>query len=365
MNPRDILNFLRSPTGALILFLILMGVAFGLVMGFKGKPEKPISPLAKNEQPQVVESVKRELTEFHPPTEEEAKPVPPVATDKKPKEKPKLPPISLLPATAEPTTEKPLSADYTPFGRMVRCQLVITVDSSSIQTPIIGLVTEDVWHQGRRIIPVGTEVHGNARVDRVRERIASSGNWTLVWPSGEEMSVSGLALDREQEADQEGWGITDGSAGLRGYLIKSDDLAEIKLFAATFLSGAADALTEKQSTIFGTQTTPTLQNAPFQGAHDVLNVYAQQVLQSIQRDGFYVRVPAGKQFYLYLTQPLDRAEARVGGTRKPMQQQEQDAEESPVQTGRNREFQPRPLPYPNVPSGNPAFSLPTQPAIRP
>ena len=32
-------------------------------------------------------------------------------------------------------------------------------------------------------------------------------------------------------------------AGLRGELLKSDDLAEVKLFAATFLSGAASGLT--------------------------------------------------------------------------------------------------------------------------
>src|SRR5207244_950670 len=113
--------------------------------------------------------------------------------------------------------------------------LVVTVDSSSINTPIIGLVTEDVWHDGRLIIPAGAEVHGAAKLDRVRERIASNGNWTVVWQTGEELTVTGIALDREKEPDgSEGWGITDGSAGLRGELLKSDDLAEIKLFAATF-----------------------------------------------------------------------------------------------------------------------------------
>ena len=36
---------------------------------------------------------------------------------------------------------------------------------------------------------------------------------------------------------------------------------------------------------------------------------------SIQRDGFYVRVPAGKQFYLYVTQTIDESDAVIGGTR--------------------------------------------------
>jgi len=34
-----------------------------------------------------------------------------------------------------------------------------------------------------------------------------------------------MALDREFSGDQEGWGITDGSARLCGRLIKSDSLA--------------------------------------------------------------------------------------------------------------------------------------------
>jgi hypothetical protein len=202
------------------------------------------------------------------------------------------------------------------------------VDSSTIDTPIVGLVTDDVWHNGRVIIPAGTEVHGTAKVDRVRERIASSGNWTLVWQSGEELTINGLALDREKEQAAGGWDITDGSAGLRGELLKSDDLAEIKLFAATFLSGAASGLTQTQQTIFGTQSVPSFQNAPIQGAQQVLNTYAKQILDTIERDGFYVRVAAGKQFYLYVTQTIDKSKAVIGGTRLAAVKA---AEESPKQ----------------------------------
>jgi hypothetical protein len=190
------------------------------------------------------------------------------------------------------------------------------VDSASIRTPIIGFVTEDIYHAGRLIIPAGTEVHGTAASDRVRERLASGTAWTLVWQTGEELRLSALALDREFESDTNhvGWGITDGSAGLRGRLIKSDNMADIKLFAATFLSGAAGALTEKKETVFGPIDSPSLNNAPFQGAEKVLSVYAQRIFDSIQRDGFYVRIPSGKQFYLYVLQTIDRADARIGSS---------------------------------------------------
>ena len=184
-----------------------------------------------------------------------------------------------------------------------------------METPIVGLVTENIYYGGRLIIPAGTEVHGMAQTDRQRDRIATSTSWTLVWQDGEEMQLKAVALDREfdNETNQSGWAITDGSAGLRGEVLKSDNMADIKLFAATFLSGAANALTEKQETIFGPINTPSLNNAPFQGAQAVLQTYAQQIYDSIQKNGFYVRVPSGKQFYLYVLQTIDRADASFGG----------------------------------------------------
>jgi hypothetical protein len=215
---------------------------------------------------------------------------------------------------------KKLSAVFAPFGRLIPCETVITVDSSSIQTPIVGLITENIYYGGKLVIPAGTEIHGTAQTDHQRERIASGNSWTLIWQNGMEMQIKAIALDREfaNDTNQSGWAITDGSAGLRGEVIKSDNLADIKLFAATFLSGAAGALTEKQQTVFGPINSPTLNNAPFAGAQAVLQTYAQQIFDSIQKDGFYVRVPSGKQFYLYVLQTIDAADASLGGTAIPV-----------------------------------------------
>jgi Bacterial conjugation TrbI-like protein len=322
MSPRKFLNFLRSKTGLLILFLLATCVVLILANSRKnlGKDAnaangKPTLSEADAKKPQLIERITRDMVPFRPPVSDDKKrQASPITSKKSDVEAPNLPPISIVAET--PSNErkpKELSEDFAPFGRLIQCELIVTVDSSSINTPVIGLVTENVYHHGHLIIPAGTEVHGSAQVDRVRERIASDGRWTLVWQTGEELRVSGLALDREKDADDDGWGITDGSAGLRGRLIKRDDLAEIKMFAATLLSGAAEAFTEKQATAFGSFAVPSLTNAPLQGAQSVLDRYANQIQQSIERDGFYVRVPAGKQFYLYVTQTMDRADAKIGG----------------------------------------------------
>ena len=335
MKPRDFLNFFKTRTGKLVLFVVIFGGGLLLFSALRdrsrsrGDMDIRVSRSQTNatDKPQVVQTVERPMQPFHPPPPKAEPLPPPPKTNEPPKivvEKPKqepppaaLAPISLFADSAVGVVEpKGLGSVYAPFGRLISCETVITVDSASIQTPIVGLVTENIYHAGKLVIPAGTEVHGTAQADRHRERIASGGSWTLVWQTGEELHLSAIVLDLEFSGDQEGWGITDGSAGLRGRVIKSDDMADIKLFAATFLSGAAGALTEKKETIFGPINSPSLNNAPFEGAQKVLSVYAQRIYDAIQKDGFYVRVPSGKQFYLYVLQTIDRADATAGGSEK-------------------------------------------------
>lgn len=343
MKPRDFLNFLKTKSGKLVVFGALF--AAGLVIFGVLRKQHPsvedsmaVTPLGTNavgDKPQVVQSVTRPMDPFNPPQPKpssssqpsspatNATPAKPVIGSPQPlpnvptRQTESLSPISLFAdSSAGISHPRKLSAAYAPFGRLIPCETVITVDSSSMETPIVGLVTENIYYGGRLIIPAGTEVHGMAQTDRQRERIAGNTSWTLVWQDGEEMQLKAIALDREfdNNTNQSGWALTDGSAGLRGEIIKSDNLADIKLFAATFLSGAASALTEKQQTVFGPINSPTLNNAPFAGAQAVLQTYSQQIYDSIQKNGFYVRVPSGKQFYLYVLQTIDRADASFGGT---------------------------------------------------
>ncbi|MEZ5405223.1 MAG: TrbI/VirB10 family protein [Verrucomicrobiia bacterium] len=215
------------------------------------------------------------------------------------------------------SNEEFVSENFVPFGRFIPCELINTVDSAQINTPIVGLVTEDVWQNGKLIIAAGTEVHGTANLDRSRERISSQENWTLVFQDGKQIQTSGIALDQSKESD--GWSITDGSAGLKGYLIKSDKLAEVKALFATFVSGAAGGLVEVQenesrSGVLRRNYGGTLKDALGKGFEQAGELYAQRVLETIEKEGFYVRVPAGTTFYLYTTQLIDKNKFAVTAT---------------------------------------------------
>ena len=233
---------------------------------------------------------------------------------------------------AEPPGEKPSQrgpkGDYAPAFRLVKCQLVNTVDSSNLTTPIIGLVAEDLCWNGKVIIRANSEVHGIASVDPVRERIASDGEFTFVLNEadrrGRELVIKGLVLDMERDPQYDTYGITDGSAGLRGDVIRTANNDMIKLYAASLISGMSGAASSGTSGILGNRVytnnsslgLSALQGGVINpvggGTQGVLDRYADQILKSIERDGFFVRVPAGKQFYVYCSEAIDLSRAKIG-----------------------------------------------------
>jgi Bacterial conjugation TrbI-like protein len=288
-----------------------------------GKVTEPMTSSIRNFNPVVTTLPKSKIMpkQFSPTqfAEPGAAPNTPIATS-----------ISIF--AAEPQGERPSPRGpkgvYAPAFRLVKCQLVNTVDSSNLTTPIIGLVTEDLCWNGKVIIRANSEVHGVASVDRVRERIASEGDFTFVLNepdrTGRELVTKGLVLDMERDPEYDTYGITDGSAGLRGDVIRTANNDVVKLYAASLISGISGAVSSGSSGILGNRVytnnsslgLSALQGGVINpiagGTQGVLDRYADQILKSIERDGFFVRVPAGKQFYVYCSEAIDLSRAKIG-----------------------------------------------------
>lgn len=65
-----------------------------------------------------------------------------------------------------------------------------------------------------------------------RDRLNATGTWRFVWQDGRELGFTGVALDREYDAEIDGYGIIDGSAGIRGRLRAIEDYQELKMLAS-------------------------------------------------------------------------------------------------------------------------------------
>ncbi len=354
-----LIGFFKNPAGAGILFLIGMFATFYFVRTYRehkaleAESAERVNVLGTMspeeagpdpEAPLTSEWVKEgELNKFNPPPDRDTEPPKEVAVKRESNQPPALPPLVHLYREAEeeqPTPEpvKP-PRTFAPTGMLIPCQLVITVDSSSLQTPVIGFVTDDVWHNQQLIVPAGTEVHSFARRGRIRNRIEVNGTWTFVWLDGREVRLNGIALDRGYDPDKDSYAITDGSAGIRGTVEKSDEFLEFKMFAATALAGASKNAKNTTKTVFGEYENNSVTNALLDGGSSVASRYADLMLDQIEGDGLFVRVPAGTAFYIYTLQVFEPKLASVAGIKQARQPVNSWEKKPPI----NTEPQPEPV----------------------
>lgn len=315
-------NFFSSPVGQIVLVAALVLFAGGAIFMQRQRRQTALPPATASAPASLPRTILREgeRLKMTPPPEPVAASAPSPGQEMAPKVTPVEPgpqlPLSLLQVAASPDTPPPEA----PFGRLVPCETVLAIESTRLETPVVALVTEDIWQGGKLVIPAGAEVHGRASADRVRERLAAEGSWTIVWrrgpENGRELTVRGVALDRDRDSVSGAWGVHDGSAGLRGEVLRTSDWREVQLFAATFLTAATAALQETRSGtgILGETASPatTARNAALSGTGAVLREYAGQIREAIARDGFYLRIPAGKAFYLYITEAIEPGRSRSG-----------------------------------------------------
>jgi len=317
MNLRKLWTELtQKPAGRLVLFLVAGAIVLAILFMQRGPQPKPgTAPVPAQATAATGYTFNENIPAPARATPPPAAPMSPIAA--RPQATPKPPPPIAQAIFA--TKEDSLSEYYLPYGRLLKCELVNTVESTNIDTPIIGLITEDVFYDGRLILPAGTEVHGTAQKTAARERIGSDRQWMLVFQDGRQLPLSGTVLDNAPDPNNpDAWKESDGSAGLRGYMVASDKYAEAKAILAAMISSGAGAFPETTNLISPlTGGATQIQNG---GWTDAISagiqaggqIYSQRLLENLKKDPYYVRVPAGTLFYLYVTQTVDVEKATAG-----------------------------------------------------
>ena len=147
-----------SPTGIVVISLILL-VGYATFKKQREGSAPKLTPEASLPQAPQSSFSKVEL-----PNDPFSRPSTPVDNHRS-IEVEKRPPVVILPISLYNSLGDDLGEINAPYGRFIKCKLVNTVDSARIDTPIVGLVLEDVLKPGSYgevIIPAGTEVHGTA-----------------------------------------------------------------------------------------------------------------------------------------------------------------------------------------------------------
>lgn len=340
MNPRLVKNFLTSRFGSFVIFVAVLFSGLWLygqnqagqkqaaraVAAAKkaelGRMHAPLNQGLEDGVPQksgddATAGTGGKIVPFRPPAPPAA--VAPAPAAPKPSKEPRRVRYSSLLAAYTPTAAAqpavPPPQRFMPYGTLLKCKLVNTVDSANLATPVIAILLEDVWQNGERVVPANTLVHGTAKAGRIRDRVTADGTWRFVWQDGRELAFNGVALDREYEHDIDGYGITDGSAGLKGRVLATDQLQEMKLLASAAMSGFARGTQDRAHTPFGTTITGSLSSGVREGVGEVFELYAHRTLREIEENGYFVRVAAGKEFYVYVVESVDPAEARIAGAK--------------------------------------------------
>ena len=218
-----------------------------------------------------------------------------------------------------------LSERYAPYGRLLNCKLVNTLESNVEGTPLIAMVIEDLWWvnaKGERklIIPAGTEVHGRMG-SCVRNRMMASGNFVLVWQltSGEvgmELQLNGRVLEKSNQAGNKNLAtITDMAAGIPGRIMNNTNLNEMLQYTMAFVQGLSAGFQSTRTYDNGStviqENDGSTKNALASAFQQMSEVALENISDKINKESYYIRVAAGTEFYLYIEQVTNVEKAAI------------------------------------------------------
>lgn len=223
-----------------------------------------------------------------------------------------------------------VSERFAPYGRLIACKMVNTVESGDTDTPLIAVVIEDLWWinakgEKKLIIPAGTEVYGTVNGAKpMRNRLTTGNNFILVWQAtsnmvGFELQLKGVALEKSTHPENRMLAaITDMSAGIPGQVMSNENLSKFLMYTLAFGQGLAQGYqTNEVYTDSGVTVTTqdgTTKNAMARGAETLAQVMLQDVSQMIAKESYYIRVPSGTEFYIFVQQVINLDDAQIADT---------------------------------------------------
>lgn len=215
---------------------------------------------------------------------------------------------SQVAATPTPTPKPKAEPEqlWLPPSIFIPCVLVNTVNSSHINTPVVGEILTDIYQNEKLVIAAGTLVSSFASNGSVRDRIEVSGNWLLVFHDGRQLKISGIACTRQANPENQQFGPEDCSAGILGTIVESD---HYKIFTGT-IGVLTTAILQAGTAAAGSAVSHGLTGVSLPDVAPVWAPYLNKMVNGESGDSRYVHVPAGTEFCIFpceTTHPLNRS----------------------------------------------------------
>jgi hypothetical protein len=226
-------------------------------------------------------------------------------------------------------------------GGKIPCLLLNSVDSSHLNTPVQGVVTEDVRQVCHGvdyvIIPARSIVTAWAVPGSTRDRIEVAGNWSVRFEAtGRLCSFEGVALLGTVNGTGQFFAKDDGSPGLQGQTVNTDHWYAVRDIAALLLASGASAI----PTAIGAMTQATHTSGFYQTPEigPVLGGYINDMLNARNRDSVYVHVAPSTPFTVLTHSTIvpDRSTYDGSGDADTTEREDRDQEkdEEPALSGK-------------------------------
>lgn len=179
--------------------------------------------------------------------------------------------------------------DALPMGSAIPVALIGNVESTDSNSPVTAIILVDALSPGQGVvIPRGTKAIGHGQLDVSRKRLQVRFS-TLVFPDGEQFSVSALAA------------MPDGSSGITGRFSSGAFGRQVSQFVGTFIGGLAQGMKDRAPTGGIPMEPGSLKNGVLNGLADSSMSYAKSSAESAgQNSTASIKVDSGTQFVLYL-----------------------------------------------------------------
>ena len=183
-----------------------------------------------------------------------------------------------------------------PHGTMIACALLHPVVATQHQTPLVAVVTADVFVSGEVLIPEGTVIHGSTG-SIIDDRLHPQKVWRFTQNDRSEALTASVL---HSEIDHSG-SFQFGTAGFPGKRLDNPNRHTGRIFAATAIAAASRSLKQTSNGLFGNPPSYSPTNAGIEASAAVADRHADQLLEETRKKQPRLAVPAGATFYLYTT----------------------------------------------------------------